>query len=212
MIAQIEGILISLETVTGILKVGPISYEIMLPGYTIGKLTGRVGEEITLYTMQYLEGTPGKGNMIPRLVGFLDPSEKEFFNKYTSVKGMGVKKGLKSLTIPIETIASAIESGDEKMLQTLPAIGKRFAQLMIAELKGKLADFAVAHDAAVAGISTGQTFATYQVEALEILVAWGEKRNEAMELIATTCKKHPDIKTAEDLVPLVYRVKQGIEV
>ena len=38
------------------------------------------------------------------------------------------------------------------------------------------------------------------------------KRTEAMELIALTCKRHPDIKTAEDLVPLVYRIKQGIEV
>jgi Holliday junction DNA helicase RuvA len=212
MIAQIEGNLISLETVTGIIKVGQISYEIMLPGYAIGKLAGKIGTDIVLYTMQYLEGTPGKGNMVPRLVGFLDPSEKDFFNKYTSVKGMGIKKGLKSLTIPIETIASAIESGDEKMLQTLPAVGKRLSQLIIAELTGKVEEFAMAHDATAAGVSAGHTFAKYQVEALEILVAWGEKRNEAMELIALTCKKHPDIKTAEDLVPLVYRVKQGIEV
>jgi hypothetical protein len=47
---------------------------------------------------------------------------------------------------------------------------------------------------------------------LEILIAWGEKRNEAMELIELASKKHPDVKTAEELVPLVYRLKQGIEV
>ncbi|MHC4905369.1 MAG: hypothetical protein ACYTEN_06055 [Planctomycetota bacterium] len=55
-------------------------------------------------------------------------------------------------------------------------------------------------------------FGSFQTEALEILIAWGEKRAEAMELIELTCQKHPDIKTAEELVPLVYRVKQGIEV
>ena len=40
----------------------------------------------------------------------------------------------------------------------------------------------------------------------------GEKRNEAMELIELACHKHPDVTTAEALVPLVYRLKQGIEV
>jgi len=47
---------------------------------------------------------------------------------------------------------------------------------------------------------------------MEILIAWGEKRAEAMELIELGCKKHPDIETAEQLVPLVYRIKQGLEV
>jgi hypothetical protein len=55
-------------------------------------------------------------------------------------------------------------------------------------------------------------FAGYQLEALEILIAWGEKRIEAAELIRLASRKHPQIKTAEELVPLVYRIKQGIEV
>ena len=46
----------------------------------------------------------------------------------------------------------------------------------------------------------------------EILIAWGEKRNEAMELVELACKRHPGVKSAEELVPLVYRLKQGIEV
>jgi hypothetical protein len=33
-----------------------------------------------------------------------------------------------------------------------------------------------------------------------------------MELIELACRKHPDIQTAEALVPLVYRLKQGVEV
>ncbi|UCD51174.1 MAG: hypothetical protein JSW27_00810 [Phycisphaerales bacterium] len=41
---------------------------------------------------------------------------------------------------------------------------------------------------------------------------WGEKRNEAMELIELACQRHPDVTTAEALVPLVYRLKQGIGV
>ena len=119
---------------------------------------------------------------------------------------------MKSLTIPIETIANAVENGDEKMLLSLPAIGKRLSQVIIAELKGKLEDFAAAGPAISGSAATGAGFDIYQTEAMEILIAWGEKRNEAMELIDLASKKHPDIKTAEELVPLVYRIKQGIEV
>ncbi len=208
MIAQIEGKLVSLDEDKGLVQVGAICYEVMLPGYAVSELSGKIGAEVTLCTMEYYEGTPGGGNLIPRMVGFLSQGEKDFFTRYTSVKGMGIKKGLKSLTMPIARIADAIEAGDEKMLTTLPAVGKRMAQLIVAELNGKLAAFAFGEQQPA---KAATTFGTFQTEALEILVAWGEKRNEAMELIELTCQKHPDIQTAEELVPLVYRIKQGVE-
>lgn len=208
MIAQIEGKLVSLDEDKGLVQVGAICYEVMLPGYAVSELSGKIGAEVTLCTMEYYEGTPGGGNLIPRMVGFLSQGEKDFFTRYTSVKGMGIKKGLKSLTMPIARIADAIEAGDEKMLTTLPAVGKRMAQLIVAELNGKLTAFALGEQQSA---KAATAFGTFQVEALEILVAWGEKRNEAMDLIALTCQKHPDIKTAEALVPLVYRIKQGVE-
>ena len=208
MIAQIEGKLVSLDEDKALVQVGPVCYEVMLPGYAVSDLSGKIGADIVLCTMEYYEGTPGGGNLIPRMVGFLSQGEKAFFTHYTSVKGMGIKKGLKSLTMPIARIADAIEAGDEKMLTTLPSVGKRMAQLIVAELNGKLGAFA---------FGPGRTskeavsFGSFQTEALEILIAWGEKRAEAMELIELTCKKHPDIQTAEELVPLAYRVKQGVE-
>ena len=210
MIAQIEGKLISLEEDSGLLQVGQVCYEVMLAGYAVNQLSGQVGADITLCTMEYYEGTPGRGNLIPKMIGFLSKGEREFFSRYISVKGMGIKKGLKSLTMPISTIACAIEASDEKMLLVLPAVGKRLAQLIIAELKGKLEAFAIGEGPAVSG--AGGEFESFQVEAMEILIAWGEKHSEAMELIKVACEKHPDIKSAEELVPLVYRIKQGIEV
>jgi Holliday junction DNA helicase RuvA len=212
MIAQIYGKLIGMEETTCLIDIGGLCYEIMLPGYAISELSSKIGSDVMLCTMEYLEGTPGKGNLTPRMVGFLTPSEREFFKRYTSVKGLGIKKGLKSLTIPIATIASAIENGDEKMLISLPSIGKRLSQVIIAELKGKLEDFAAEAYSMNGTAVSGSGFEMYQTEAMEILVAWGEKRNEAMELIDLASKKHPNIKTAEELVPLVYRIKQGIEV
>ena len=208
MIARIEGKLVQLDAETALVQVGAIAYEVMLPGYCINALADQIGADVALCTMEYYEGTLGGGNLIPRMIGFLTLAERDFFTKFISVKGMGIKKGLRALSIPIANIAGAIESGDEKMLVSLPAIGQRMASQIVAELKGKLEIFAVGAEPT----KTQPTFKAFQAEALEILVAWGEKRNEAMELIQLACQKHPDITTAEALVPLVYRLKQGVEV
>jgi len=206
MIAKIEGKLVKLDSERALVQVGSVGYEVMLPSYCVSALSDKIGSDITLCTMEYYEGAPGGGNLIPRMVGFLNAGERDFFTKYVSVKGIGIKKGLRSLSIPIATIAAAIENADDKILMSLPSVGKRMAQQIIAELKGKLQTFAVGAEPAEA------RFKPFQIEALEILIAWGEKRSEAMELIELACRKHPDISSAEALVPLVYRLKQGVEV
>jgi Holliday junction DNA helicase RuvA len=208
MIARLEGKLVRLDTDKALVQVGAVGYEVLLPGYCVNALSGRVGTDVILCTMEYYEGTPGGGNLVPRMVGFLSEGEKDFFTKFTSVKGIGVKKALRSMSMPIANIASAIEAGDDKMLMALDGIGKRMAQQIIAELKGKLGSFAIGVEQA----AVKAAFRPFQAETLEILIAWGEKRNEAIELVELACKKHPDVKTAEELVPLVYRLKQGIEV
>ncbi len=209
MIARIEGKLVKLDTGSALVQVGPVGSEVMLASYCVSALSDKVGSDITLCTMEYYEGTPGGGNLMPRMIGFLNAGERDFFTKYISVKGIGIKKGLRSLSVPIATIASAIENADDKILCSLPSVGRRMAQQIIAELKGKLQSFAVGAEAA--GPAEAR-FKPFQIEALEILIAWGEKRTEAIELVELACQKHPDINSAEALVPLVYRLKQGVEV
>ncbi len=208
MIAKIEGKLVKLDGDVALVQVGQLTYEVMLPGYCISTLAGQIGSTINLCTMEYFEGNAVGGNLIPRMIGFMNTAERDFFTKFTSVKGIGIKKALRLLSMPIATIASAIENGDEKLLIALDGVGKRMAAQIVAELKGKLGRFALAESAATSGIA----FKPFQAEALEILIAWGEKRNEAMELIELACERHPDIKSAEMLVPIVYRLKQGVEV
>jgi len=208
MIARIEGKLLKLDSGSALVQVGPVAYEVMLPGYCISALSDKIGSNVALCTMEYYEGAPGGGNLVPRMVGFLSAEERDFFTKFTSVKGIGVKRGLRSLSIPIATIAAAIEDADDKTLLTLDGVGKRMAQQIIAELKGKLKAFAVGAES----VRLEARFKPFQIEAMEVLIAWGEKRNEALELIQLACEKHPDINTAEALVPLVYRLKQGVEV
>lgn len=208
MIAQVEGKLVKLDTGSGLVQVGPVAYEVMLPGYVVNALSGKVGKQVTLCTMQYYEGNPKGGILQPRMIGFLSTEERDFFRKFITVKGVGIRKGLRSLNIPIARIASAIEAGDSKMLTALPEIGKRLAEQIVAELKGKVKTFAVGAEAPAAE----EKLELFQAEALEILIAWGEKRSEAMELIRLACERHPQATSAEELVPLVYRIKQGVEV
>lgn len=209
MIARIEGKLVKLDTDCCLVQVGPVGYEVLLAGYCVAAMSDKLGSDIALCTMEYFEGTPGGSNFVPRMVGFLNAGEKDFFTKFISVKGIGIKKGLKSLSVPIATIAAAIEEGNDKILMSLPGVGKRMAAQIVAELSGKLGHFAIGAESA----GPDQTrFKPFQAEALEVLIAWGEKRSEVMELIELACKKHPNINSAEALVPLVYRLKQGIEV
>jgi Holliday junction DNA helicase RuvA len=209
MIAKIEGKLIRLDSASALVQVGAIGYEIMLPGYCVSALSDKIGSDIALCTMEYYEGTPGGSSFVPRMLGFLNAGERDFFTKFTSVKGIGIKKGLRLLSAPIAAIAAAIEDGDDKMLMSLDGVGKRMAQQIIAELRGKLRHFAAG--AELPGPAR-RGFKPFQAEALEILIAWGEKRAEAVELIELASQRHPDINSAEELVPLVYRLKQGIEV
>ena len=209
MIASIEGKLIKLDSDCCLVQVGAVGYEVMLPSYCVNALADKIGSDVVLCTMEYYEGTPAGGNLVPRMVGFLNPAERDFFTKFISVKGIGIRKGLRSLGIPIATIAAAIEDADEKMLMSLDGVGKRMAQQIIAELKGKLKTFAAEAEAAR---PTPLLAKPFQAEALEILIAWGERRTEAIELIELACQRHPDVNSAEQLVPLVYRLKQGVEV
>lgn len=209
MIARIEGKLVRLDGDSALVQVGSVGYEVMLPGYCVNALSDKIGTDVALCTMEYYEGTPAGGNLIPRMIGFLNTGDRDFFTRFISVKGIGIKKALRLLSIPIATIAAAIENGDDKMLCSLEGVGKRMAQQIIAELKGKVGSFAVG---AEVGRPAEAKFKPFQAEALEILIAWGERRSEAMELIELACSRHPDVSSAEELVPLVYRLKQGIEV
>ena len=209
MIARIEGKLVKLDSDSALVQVGAVSYEVMLAGYCVSALSDKIGTDIVLCTMEYYEGTPVGGNLMPRMVGFLNTGERDFFTKFISVKGIGIKRGLRSLSMPIATIAAAIEDGDDKTLTALPEIGKRTAQQIIAELRGKMETFAIGAEMVRPAEAR---FKPFQAEALEILIAWGEKRSEAMELIELASDRHPDANSAEELVPLVYRLKQGIEV
>ncbi|HON56908.1 MAG TPA: OB-fold domain-containing protein [bacterium] len=122
-----------------------ISYIIAVPGGLFSKvrLTKKIGDKIELYTIYYIENSVGGSALTPKLIGFGSAIEREFFEKYITVKGLGIKSALKSLVISVRKLAIAIENSDIAVIKKLPGIGGRTSEKIIAELKGKLAKYAL---------------------------------------------------------------------
>jgi len=93
LITQIRGILrvVAEEELT--LAIDPMEIEVLIPEHTRRQLQTHVGEMVGLHTIFYIEGNAMGGKMIPRLVGFLSAIDREFFEIFCSVDGVGVRKG-----------------------------------------------------------------------------------------------------------------------
>ena len=207
MIAKISGTLAEVAEGLALIEVGEIAYEVMVPGYALELLANKLGQQVSLYTLEYLEGSLATGgNLVPRLIGFPHSEERAFFQRFTSVKGVGLRKALKCLNIPISRVAGAIESKDAKLLQSLPGVGKRLAEQMIVELSGKLDEFALA---AAAQRGDAGDWAQAHIEALEVLLQLGERRADAQELIDRVRQVDPQMDKPEQIVQAVYRIKAG---
>jgi len=178
MIARVSGQLESLTDDRAVVTTGPVAYEVMVAPTTADGLRPHLGRQVTLHTLEYFDGNPAYGQMVPRLVGFLTETEKRFFILYVGVQGIGIGKGLKSLALPVERIAAAIESRDAATLAQLPGIGRRTAEKMVAELCGRLDEFALA-DAGRQGTEEPES----KQEAVAVLMSLGLTRPDAAERV-----------------------------
>jgi Holliday junction DNA helicase RuvA len=190
-----------------------VGYEVLVPGYALGELAACAGQVVTLHTMEYYEGTAAGGNLIPRIVGFLHAEDRAFFARFITVKGIGVRKAIKALGEPVAAVAGYIEAGNSPALARLPGIGARAAEQIVAELRGKVTAFAAG---AAAGSGRAEPERVHQWtpaqrDALEVLVALGERRIEAERWLERAAQLHPDAAEADEWVRAAYRVKTGAQ-
>jgi len=203
MIARISGLLEELSGGSALIATATgLWYEVLVPACDIERLGGRLGKEIVLHTIHYLEGDPSHGSQTPRLVGFVSPDDRQFFRLFTTVKGIGNRKALRALAKPIGEIASAIAAKDSRFLTQLPEIGKRTAEQIIAELSGKVESFA----------TSGQTVAAAPLteaatEAVSVLVQLGERRSDAITLVDRVLAVAPELDSTETIIQQVYKIK-----
>src|SRR4051794_9981921 len=143
MITQITGVINRVLDDEVRLQVGPVEYQVLVPECVRRQLQLKAGQEVTLPTTQYLEGSQMSNRLVPRLVGFTSEAELEFFELFCTVEKIGVKKALRALARPVKEIADAIQRRDAKWLATLPGIGAASAEQIIATLRRKVMRFAL---------------------------------------------------------------------
>jgi len=207
MITKITGIPITAAGDVLTLAVGAFEYEVLIPEFARRHVQEQIGQEISLHTIEYLEGNPMQGRMTPRLIGFLSAIEREFFELFCQVDGVGVKKALRAMIRPVEDVAQMIESQDAKGLSTLPGVGPATAERIVAKLRRKVPKFALLVGR---GEATGAD-ATRDVvsEAFEVLRALGHNESESRRLLDQALTQKKKFKDVETLLHTVYEQRQS---
>ena len=194
-----------------LVRVQSMCYEIFVPSGIASRLrTAPEGERrnpLTFYTIYYIDGGLGGGHLTPKLVGFLDPLDREFFETFTTVPGVGFMKALKCLIRPINEIARAIERGDSAFLRGLPSVGPKIAERIIAELHGKMAKFALAP--AEEPLSVEDEPVTHlREEALQALEQLEFSNAEAQRMVAQIFSQNRNLKSLEEFLRKVFEQKE----
>jgi holliday junction DNA helicase RuvA len=207
MIASLTGQLSNVDDERVLLRAGPIEYELLIPASDAEALRGLKGGEITFHTLYFMQGD---GNFFePTLIGFREARDKRFFEQFITVKGIGPRTALRALTVATSDIAAAVERKDAKFLTGLKGIGKRTAELIIAELSGKLGSFVNAISGAATSVAASSPRSTTDEDALGALVALGESRYNAEQLLDRAKQANPDAKRPDQLIREMLRLRSA---
>lgn len=132
MFYYVEGKVTHVEPYLAVVDCGGVGYACRTTNNTLSKI--KVGQVHRLYTHLNV------GDGIFELYGFASESELKSFRQLIGVSGVGPKAALAILsTSAPEALATAIITGNDKLLTAAPGIGKKIAQRIILELKDKIA-------------------------------------------------------------------------
>ncbi len=203
LITKISGKLLRVGDDSLTLAVGAFEYEVLIPEFARRRLQTELNHDISLHTIEYLDGNPMHGRLTPRLIGFLSEVEREFFDLVCEVDGLGVKKALRAMVRPVREVAEAIEEQNLKSLATLPGIGPATAERMVAKLRRKMPRFALI----VAREEPRETETQHDVvrDTFEALRSLGHSESESRRLIETVLASKTKYKTADEMLAGIYQ-------
>jgi Holliday junction DNA helicase RuvA len=201
MISKITGLLSALHEDRAVISVLPFEYEVLIPEYTRRQLQREIGKTVALHTICSLDGNQ-QGKMTPRLIGFLTEAEREFFELFCSVDGVGAKKALRAMVRPVKEVAVAIEEKDENFLASLPGIGAAMSERIVAKLRRKVPKFAllVARDFPDTELQVDVVSETY-----EALLVLGHNEADARRLVDTVLKSKTKFKDSAEMIQAIYQ-------
>jgi len=133
MIGRIQGILVSVHPPRLLVDCQGVGYEIDVPMSTLYQLP-ETNQKITLLThFQVREDAQ-------QLFGFATETEREAFRQLIKISGVGSRTALAVLSgMSVNELAQAIAMQEAGRLTQVPGIGKKTAERLCLELKGKLA-------------------------------------------------------------------------
>ena len=135
MISRLSGTLIALDLKSAVIDIGGLGYKVFVGGETIEYLVGNINKQVSLFT--YLAV---RENSLD-LYGFKNQQTLDMFELLLTVSGIGPKSALGILNVASEhTIREAILMEDTSYLTKVSGIGKKNAEKIVLELKGKFKD------------------------------------------------------------------------
>lgn len=206
MIARISGKVIGRGTNLIIIDVGGVCYEVLIPIAVMQNLDKGISQDsrVNLITYHYHQIEPSRS--LPVLIGFLNEIEKDFFEVFITVSGIGPRAAVKALNKPISSIAQAIDEADIDFLKSLPGIGQQRAKEIVAKLQNKVGKFGLIQDT---GFKQKKLEGSdIQDEALAVLMQLEYKKSEALAMIRRAMERSPDIQTSEELLNKLYKQRK----
>lgn len=171
MIGRLRGVLLEKRPPQILVDVSGVGYEVDVPMSTFCNLPAE-GAEVTLFTHLVVREDA------QLLYGFATSAERAAFRELIKISGVGPRIALAILSgLSPEKLSEAVESGETAALVRVPGIGKKTAERLVLELKGKLAGSAI-----VTGLFTaaGATEASsHNADILSALLALGYSEREA---------------------------------
>ena len=166
MIGKLTGNLIEKNPPEVLLDVHGVGYEVQVPMSTFYNLPG-LGEKVSLLTHFIVREDA------QLLYGFATPQERQTFRELIKVSGVGPRTALSVLSgMGADDLAQAVTLQEAGRLVKVPGIGKKTAERLLLELKGKLGD-------AVVGTAAAQVQNDAQSDILQALLALGYSDKEA---------------------------------
>ena len=166
-------------------QVGGIVLQVNVPASAVAGL-GSVGDPVRLHTVLRIQ------NEQPVLYGFADAGSVELFGALNGVNGVGPRSAMSILSeLGEDGFRQAVASEDVTALARAQGVGRRIAQRVVLELRGKLPE---ADGVTPVGVIAGGTDA----EAVEALTALGMPLADARQAVAAL--ELPSDATVEDKI------------
>lgn len=207
MISHIRGSIKKRNADNVLVDINGICYEILIPPAVMKTLDMNIKDDgtVSLVTYHYHQLDPSRS--IPVLIGFVNEIEKEFFELFITVSGVGPKAACRALSLPFSIIADAIDKGDMVLLKTLPGIGEQRAREIVAKLQGKVGKFGLIQDRFTQEPSAVSE--DIKEEAMDVLLQLQYKTKEAKDMIDQAVLRNPELSSCEEILNEVYKQRKA---